>query len=161
MNVTLQPITQSTLRQVLALSVSPEQANYVAGNAVSLAQALFHPEAWYRAICLDAAPAGFVMLEDPLLLPVPPEKPEPSLWLWRFMIDRQFQGRGIGKRALGLVVDHARRRGAYSRSSRPMSRARTARKVSTGASASGIPGEWTGARWCSRFPCDPWTGSST
>ena len=115
MNVTLQPVTQSTLRQVLELSVSPEQANYVAGNAVSLAQALFHPEAWYRAICLDDAPAGFVMLEDPLLLPLPPEKPEPSLWLWRFMIDRQFQGRGIGKRALGLVVDHARSRGAYSR----------------------------------------------
>ena len=53
MAVTLQPITQETLRQVLKLAVSPEQASYVASNAVSLAQALFHPEAWYRAIYLD------------------------------------------------------------------------------------------------------------
>ena len=53
MAATLQPITQATLRQVLKLAVSPEQASYVASNAVSLAQALFHPEAWYRANYLD------------------------------------------------------------------------------------------------------------
>jgi diamine N-acetyltransferase len=112
MAITLQPITQASLRQILKLSVSPEQESYVASNAVSLAQALFHPEAWYRAICLDDAPAGFVMLEDPLLLPEPPDKPELSLW--RFMVDQAFQGRGIGKRALELVVEHARSSGAYA-----------------------------------------------
>lgn len=112
MTVTLQPITQATVRQVVKLAVSSEQSTYVASNAVSLAQALFHPEAWYRAIYLDDAPAGFVMLEDPLLLPEPPAAPELSLW--RFMVDRQFQGRGIGKRALELVVAHSRSRGAYS-----------------------------------------------
>ena len=53
MVVTLKPITQATLRQVLKLAVSPGQASYVASNAVSLAQALFHPAAWYRAIYLD------------------------------------------------------------------------------------------------------------
>jgi diamine N-acetyltransferase len=112
MAITLQPITQATVRQVLRLSVSPAQASYVASNAVSLAQALFHPEAWYRAICLDDAPAGFVMLEDPLLLPEPPAAAELSLW--RFMVDQAFQGRGVGRQALELVVAHARHRGAYA-----------------------------------------------
>jgi diamine N-acetyltransferase len=112
MVTTLQPITRDTVRQVLRLAVAPEQESFVASNAVSLAQALFHPEAWYRAIYRDAAPVGFVMLEDPRLLPDPPENPELSLW--RFMVDRAFQGQGVGKAALELVVAHARGLGAYS-----------------------------------------------
>jgi diamine N-acetyltransferase len=111
MAITLRPITQSTVRQVLKLAVSPGQADYVASNAVSLAQALFHPEAWYRAIYLDETPAGFVMLDDPLLLPEPPAHPELSLW--RFMVDHAFQRRGVGRQALELVVEHARSLRAY------------------------------------------------
>ncbi len=30
--------------------------------------------------------------------------------LWRFMIDARFQGRGFGKRALELLIDHVKTR---------------------------------------------------
>jgi diamine N-acetyltransferase len=44
--------------------VHPHQLRFVATIATSLAQALFSPEAWYRAICCGEEPAGFVMLCD-------------------------------------------------------------------------------------------------
>ena len=48
--VTLREITADTVRSVTKLAVREDQMRFVASNAVSLAQALFTPEAWYRAI---------------------------------------------------------------------------------------------------------------
>ena len=61
--VSLRPITAETVRAITSLSVSESQKGFVAPNAISLAQALFAPEAWYRAIYVGDEPAGFVMLE--------------------------------------------------------------------------------------------------
>ena len=104
--VSLRQITAQTVRSVCSLSVAQEQQSFVAPNAVSLAQALFAPEAWYRAIYLAEEPVGFIMLEDESLLPSPPREPE--VGLWRFMVDSRFQGRGIGKAALVQVIEHVR-----------------------------------------------------
>ena len=52
MTVSLRQITADTVRQITDLKVSLEQQGFVAPNAVSLAQALFSEEAWYRAISL-------------------------------------------------------------------------------------------------------------
>ena len=107
-DVCLLEITASTVRSILDLRVRPDQESYVASNAVSIAQAHFHPEAWFRAVYAAGVPVGFVMLRDPTLLdPVP----APALLsLWRLMIDRSFQGRGFGRKALELAVAHARTR---------------------------------------------------
>ena len=104
--VTLREITAATVRSIISLSVSEKQKSFVASNAVSLAQALFAPEAWYRAIYLADEPVGFVMLEDESLLASAPESPQASVW--RFMIDAKFQGQGIGKAALLQVIEHVR-----------------------------------------------------
>jgi diamine N-acetyltransferase len=106
--VSLREVTASTVRAIADLRVSPEQEGYVASNAVSIAQAYFHPEAWFRCIHAGTDPVGFVMLRDGTLL-MPPQSP-PQLSLWRFMIDRRYQGLGFGRRALELVVAHARTR---------------------------------------------------
>ena len=62
--VTLREITKSTVRTVSLLDVAPGQEGLVAPNAFSIAQAHFHPEAWFRAIYADETPIGFAMLED-------------------------------------------------------------------------------------------------
>src|SRR5215471_10097864 len=98
MVVSLREINADTVRQITSLSVSREQERFVASNAVSLAQALFSPEAWYRAIYVDEVPAGFVMLYDESLRTVPPPHPEAALW--RFMVDSRFQRQGVGTAAL-------------------------------------------------------------
>ena len=73
--VTLQAITADTVRAVCRLSVAETQQGFVASNAVSLAQALFEPAAWYRAVCADGALVGFVMLHDESLLSPMPAAP--------------------------------------------------------------------------------------
>ena len=104
--VSLREITAETVRSVCALAVAPSQASFVAPNAVSLAQALFAPEAWYRAIYLLEEPVGFVMLEDESLCELPPKVPQ--VGLWRFMVDAPHQRSGIGRAALLLVIEHLR-----------------------------------------------------
>ena len=112
MNVTLREITADTVRSVIRLEVAPDQKQFVAPNAVSLAQALFQSEAWYRAIYLDDEPVGFVMVFDESLRPEPPAAPE--IGLWRFMIDARYQGRGIGALALRQVIEHVVAKGLFS-----------------------------------------------
>jgi diamine N-acetyltransferase len=109
--VSLREITSETVRSVTQLSVAESQKGFVAPNAVSLAQALFSPEAWYRAIYSAEELVGFVMLEDESLQTPPPEAP--GIGVWRFMIDEKFQGRGIGRAALLLVIEHARSKGIF------------------------------------------------
>jgi diamine N-acetyltransferase len=106
MNVTLREITAETVRAVCKLVAEPE--GFVAPNAMSIAQAHFHPEAWFRAIYADDVLVGFVMLSDPSQLPEPPAELE--VGLWRLMIDRQHKHKGHGKAALRLVIEHVRRR---------------------------------------------------
>ncbi len=98
--VTLREITSETVRAICNLEVRPEQRSYVAPNAVSIAQAHFEPQAWFRAVYAAETLVGFVMLSQD------PEKRE--YYLWRFMIAGEHQGKGYGKRALDLVVEHVR-----------------------------------------------------
>lgn len=98
--VTLREITKKTYREILKLKVSENQNQFVASNAISLAQAHFHPEAWYRGIYAGDTPVGFAMLE------VNTKKPE--YYLWRFMIDEKHQGKGYGYKAMQLLTEHVR-----------------------------------------------------
>jgi diamine N-acetyltransferase len=112
MQVSLRQITAETFPAVVGLSVAPEQQDFVATNVYSLAEALFTPEAWYRAIYADETPVGFLMLYDESLRDDPP--PEPAAMLWRFMVDQRFQGRGIGRAALEQLIAHVRAKGTSS-----------------------------------------------
>ncbi len=110
--VTLREITEDTVVSIVKLSVAEHQKGFVATNAVSLAQALFSKEAWYRGIYVGDEPAGFVMLYDESLREPRPEAPE--IGVWRFMIDERFQGRGVGRVALQMVIDHVRAKGLFT-----------------------------------------------
>ncbi len=107
--VTFREITADTVRAVVNLAVTEYQNRFVAPNAYSLAQALFAPEAWYRAIYLDQEPVGFVMLSDESLLDPLPENPE--VGVWRLMVDAKHQRKGIGRAAMLLVIEHVRSKG--------------------------------------------------
>lgn len=110
--VTLREINAKTVRSITNLKVREDQECFVASNAVSLAEALFWEEAWFRAIYNGESPVGFVMLYDETLRKVPPANPK--VYLGRFMVDSRFQGKGIGKAALELVIDHVRAKGVFS-----------------------------------------------
>ena len=110
-SVTLREISADSVIPVIRLSVAESQKGFVAPNATSLAQALFAPEAWYRAICDGEDIVGFVMLADESLKRPPPDKP--GIGVWRFMVDARYQARGIGRAAMQLVIEHARSKGMF------------------------------------------------
>lgn len=101
--VTLREVTADTVVTICRLKVAPDQEHFVAPNAISIAQAYFHPDlAWFRAIYADETPVGFLMLEDNVA--------EQQYMLWRFMIDARYQKYGFGRRAIALLIEHVKTR---------------------------------------------------
>lgn len=97
--VRLVEVTDGNFADVYGLRTHKTQESFVAPVAKSLGQALVAGTgdepvaAWYRAVEADGVVAGFVMValgED-----------EP--FLWRLLIDRTHQRRGIGRRAIEMV----------------------------------------------------------
>ncbi len=107
MTVRLVEITKDTVHAVCKLDAG-DGGRQVAPNAVSIAQAYFHDEAWFRAIHAGDDLVGFLMLWDPSLVAA---SEEPRFILWRFMVDARFQRRGHGRAALELAFAHVRSRG--------------------------------------------------
>lgn len=96
--VTLRPVTNDNLSAVMRLQTGPGQDQFVASNAVSMAQAAFNRYAWPRAIYADETPVGFVMLyDDPLT---------PEYFLWRLMIDHRYQRMGFARQAIFHLIDY-------------------------------------------------------
>lgn len=102
--VEFRPVTDDNVIPVCRLSetLAPPQIYMVAPNAISLAQALVNPNAWYRAIYTGRTLVGFIMLSD--------NAEEPEYFLWRFMVAAPYQGRGYGAAAIQLLVDYVRTR---------------------------------------------------
>jgi diamine N-acetyltransferase len=103
-DVRLVPITADTVRWTCMLSdtLVPPESYCVAHNAISLAEAHFHPHATFRAIHAGRSPVGFAMLVDD------PDKSE--YYLWRFMLASPFHGRGLGRKAMDRIVEYVRSR---------------------------------------------------
>ncbi len=98
--VTLRKITSETVRTVIGLQVAEIQKKFVAPNAVSIAQGHFEKRSWMRAIYADGVPVGFVMTHE--------EPEHGKYYVWRFMIDGRFQGRGFGRGAMELLLSRMR-----------------------------------------------------
>ncbi len=110
-NVELVEITPDNLLAVSALATHCYQEKFVAPMARSLSQALVpplhddHPVVpWIRAVRADNEIVGFMMVSAP-------SPGEPVPFLWRFLIDRRHQLRGVGRRAIQLLADEWRGKG--------------------------------------------------
>ena len=99
--VSLREITGETLRPILGLAVSSEQEEFVAPNAMSIAEGCYADDAWIRGIYAGDTAVGFVMCS------FKPDKPQ--YYLWRYMIDHRYQGMGFGFRAMELVIEVVRK----------------------------------------------------
>ncbi len=102
MAVRLLEVTRDTVAAVCKLDAA-DGGRQVAPNSVSIAQAHFAPEAWFRAVYDDDQLVGFLMLYDPTLAEAPEEN---EFFLWRLMIDQRHQGKGLGRQAVERLVEH-------------------------------------------------------
>lgn len=100
MEISLQEITKDNIDAVLRLKVHQNQEQLVADNAYSIAQGTYSDLSWFRAVYADDQPVGFVMLEL--------DTGKAQYYLWRYMIGKQHQGNGYGRKALELVIAFVR-----------------------------------------------------
>ncbi len=94
-------IDKSNWEEAAKLRVREDQKGFVTENVWSIAESQFHP--WTRpyAIYDGGTMVGFLVYgRDPS---------DGNYWLYRFMIDQAFQGKGFGKVALKFLLNHLRK----------------------------------------------------
>ena len=105
MSVTLRDITGDNYFQVLELKISPEQeaAKFVAPVVRSLADAWYYRDegiTYPKAIYAKDDLVGFIMYD------LDPE--EQQVFIWRFLIDQRYQGKGYGRQTIEAVLAMAK-----------------------------------------------------
>ena len=109
--IRLERISGNNIWDILKLTVGDDQKSFVAANDVSIIEAYIAltsgGHAFPFGIYDEETPVGFCMIgygtddswEDA------PAVAQNSYNLWRFMIDRRYQGKGYGKAAMRLILD--------------------------------------------------------
>ena len=109
MKIALKKITKQNKQECFSLKVSLAQSEYITSNENSLKTARENADvARPFAIYADDKMIGFTMFawdENN-------EDPEDKYWLWRFMIDKSFQGKGYGHLALKEIIQYFKDNGA-------------------------------------------------
>jgi diamine N-acetyltransferase len=97
MNVRLVEINSENWYECCGLELTEEQAEYMESNAVSIAQTKFEPALKAFAIYSDEKMTGFLMFNTV-------KEELGGYWVYRIMVDRAYQGKGIGKEATRLMI---------------------------------------------------------
>ena len=109
--VSIQKIDQHNVWRILKLEVDETQKEFVATNTESIVEAYTTIVAGGIALPFgiyeDGTPIGFLMIGYGGI----PEENNPAIardnyCIWRFMIDKNYQGRGYAKKALRLALDY-------------------------------------------------------
>ena len=105
MTITFREITSDNYSQVLNLKITPEQeaAKFVSPVVRSLADAWFYREegiAYPKAVYADEDLVGFIMYEL--------DTEEQQVFIWRFLIDQRYQGKGYGRQTIEVVMEMAK-----------------------------------------------------
>ncbi len=116
MELHLEKITYLNWHDVENLHVTREQKEFLPDNVTSLAYAGIVRESGFHVFTFGIykreRPIGFVMIGYDI-----PYEPDDDLnekyrftrssyFIWRFMIDKRYQGRGYGKEAMKLILDY-------------------------------------------------------
>jgi diamine N-acetyltransferase len=103
-SIQLREITDANREAIVGIHAGPAEGRFVSSVADSLEEAAETPEGspWYRAVYEDGEPVGFVMLSWDCV-PRPPDIIGPW-FLWKLIVDKRHQGRGIGRAIVDEVV---------------------------------------------------------
>ena len=107
--INFRKITEDNFDAIIKMK-RPEGENFVASNAVSLAQAWLYRDdndVFPFAIYDDDTIVGFMLLEE--------DMEDERLDLWRIMLPPQHEGKGYGTAAVELMIRYAKESGRYKR----------------------------------------------
>lgn len=107
----LEKVIWDNYDDVTKLKVNKNQKTFVAPNSDSLIDAYFATiedkmNVFAFGIYYGKKPVGFIMLTYNCPWATKYYNlPENYYYIWRFMIDKKYQGQGFGKKALALAID--------------------------------------------------------
>jgi len=101
-HISLKAIDKSNWEDAIQLSVNQEQQSFIASNLYSIAEVQFLDNFYAKGIYLDNEIVGFTMYGI--------DGDDNNYWIYRLMVDKGFQGRGIGVHAIKLVIEEIKRR---------------------------------------------------
>ena len=107
----LEKLIWDTYDDVTGLKVKKEQQSFVAPNNDSLIDAYFATteegkHVYPFGIYFGKKPVGFIMFSYNCVWRDNLDFAKNSYYIWRFMIDRRYQGMGYGKEAMKLIIDY-------------------------------------------------------
>ena len=107
----LKKTNRKNVEEILKLEVFDNQTSFVATNNISIIEAYIaiteNNDVFTFGIYKDDAPVGFLMIgfdvnsDDADA----PKIAKGNYNIWRFMIDKKFQGKGFGKKAMDLALE--------------------------------------------------------
>ncbi|MCU5706669.1 MULTISPECIES: GNAT family N-acetyltransferase [Bacillus] len=97
MTLHIREVTEKNWRSVAALNVAKDQQQFIESNSFSLAESLFEGNGTSVGLYDGETLVGYAMYGWYF------EKRK-SVWLDRFMIDEQYQGKGYAKRFLRILI---------------------------------------------------------
>jgi diamine N-acetyltransferase len=96
-NVEIVELTAENWYDCCELEVSEDQKEYIESNAISIAQSKFEFTLKPYAIYFEEKVVGFLMYNSV-------QEELDGYWVYRIMVDKEFQGKGIGKAATKLMI---------------------------------------------------------
>ncbi|UQW97799.1 GNAT family N-acetyltransferase [Rummeliibacillus sp. G93] len=96
-SVEINELNEENWYECCALEISESQTKYIESNAISIAQSKFEISLKPFAIYYEEKVVGFLMYNTV-------REELDGYWVYRIMIDKNYQGRGIGKAATQLMI---------------------------------------------------------
>ncbi len=97
-NVKIVELNQDNWYDCCELVVTPEQESFIESNALSIAQSKYEPSLKPYGIYLDNQAIGFLMFNSV-------KEELDGYWIYRIMIDKNYQEKGLGKAAATLMIE--------------------------------------------------------
>ena len=112
MTISVRPVTKEDLRALFDLWPNDAQRDFVAPNAVTVAEAAYDAAAHAFVIWSGLVRVGMIGLVDMTeVYDAAPEDEPQSILIWRLMIGEEHQQKGYGTAAIDWAFDWARARG--------------------------------------------------
>lgn len=98
MNIRIEELNAENWYECCHLTLTEDQQQYMESNAISIAQSKFELSLKPFAIYAEEQIVGFLMYNSEL-------EELGSYWIYRIMVDKEHQGKGIGKTATILMIE--------------------------------------------------------
>lgn len=99
MKVELRSITKQNWQEIAALKPGDSQKDFIFENSYSIAESFFCEHSVTKGVYCGEEAVGFLMYES-----LEKEGKPNEVEILRFMIDKRFQGKGLGKKAFELAL---------------------------------------------------------